>query len=165
MRRDWTCRSLRRSKSAQKQEEATMSALTMCSSRRAIGSNRPIVVASRRRLSSSVRCIELTPSFEDRVTLGLAQWITLIETNGATGTLRIGLTHQPQNPETERCITFTGVTNVQSEWFGRDDECMESLLGIHEDHDENQLRYMFHTEQRELWIWATKSATITEVGV
>ncbi len=111
-----------------------------------------------------VRCIGMNPCFEDRVTLGVAQWITLIEMNSDLGTLRICLTHHPDNPEPERCITFSSVTNVTSAWFDRDDKCMESLIGIHEEHDANQLRYLFHTEQRELWIWTTKPATIMEVG-
>ena len=105
----------------------------------------------------------MTPCFEDQVTLGRAQWITLIEMNDASGTLRICLTHHPDSPVPERCITFTGVTNVTSDWFDRDDECVESLIGIHEHQDANQFRYMFHTEKRELWIWATKPAAITEV--
>ncbi len=81
-----------------------------------------------------------------------------------SGTLCICLTHHPDSPEPERCITLTGVTSVKSDWFDRDDECMESLIGIHEHQDANRFRYMFHTEQRELWIWATKPATITEAG-
>ncbi len=114
-------------------------------------------------LMRSVRCIGMTPCFEDQVTLGRAQWITLIEMNDASGTLRICLTHHPDSPVPVRCITFTGVTNVTSDWFDRDDECVESLIGMHEHQDANQFRYMFHTEQRELWIWATKPAAITEV--
>lgn len=43
----------------------------------------------------------------------------------------------------------------------REEECMESIIRAHEDRDGELLRYMFHTEQRELWIWASEPATIS----
>ena len=98
--------------------------------------------------------------FESRVTLGRAQWITLIEANDALATLRIGLTHDPESCTTERHIEFAAVTKVVSEWAEEKDDCMESIIGAHEDQNGNQLRYMFQTEKRELWIWASERALI-----
>lgn len=111
-------------------------------------------------LSWSFGAIDMSGSFEDRVTLGLAQWITLVETDDTAESLRIDLTHNPEDPATERSIYFTGVTKVVSEWEDRDDRCMESIIGAHEDVEGDQLRYMFHTEQRGLFIWAKRPATV-----
>lgn len=96
---------------------------------------------------------------------GLAQWITFVEINQVMGTCRIGLTHNPEDPATERTVEFTAVTNVFSEWDDRDDECMESIIGAHEDNEGDQLRYMFRTTQRELLIWTTHPAIIDTSSV
>lgn len=107
----------------------------------------------------------MSDSFEDRITLGLAQWITLFKTEDAVESLRIGLTHNPEDSATERSIYFTAVTKVVSEWYDRDDGCMETIIGAHEGIDAEQLRYTLHTDQRELWIWAKHPAVIRGQGV
>lgn len=104
----------------------------------------------------------MVDNFEDRITRGLAQWITFVEVDEAAETVRIGLTHNPEIGATEKLITFAEVTKVDSDWFERDDDCMESVIGAHEDQIGEQMRYMFHSEQRELWIWARQIATIVE---
>lgn len=103
-------------------------------------------------------------SFEDRVTLGLAQWITFVEINESAESLRIGLTHNPEDSATEKSIYFTGVTRVVSNWVDRDDGCLESIIGAHEECEGDQLRYTIHTEQRELCIWARHTAAIRGAG-
>ena len=102
----------------------------------------------------------MSSSFEDRITLGLVQWITLVEANDSAESLRIGLTHNPEKSATEKSLYFTGVTQVVSEWEDRNDECMESIIAAHEEKDGEQRRYLFHTEQRRLWIWTKHPVAI-----
>lgn len=102
----------------------------------------------------------MLPTFENRVTQNLAQWISGIEVSDDAKSLRIQLTHNLHHPVVERCIYITGVTKVVSKWHDRVDGCMESIIGAHEERIGTEFRYMFHTEQRELWIWAEFPALV-----
>lgn len=103
---------------------------------------------------------DVSASFEDRITLGLAQWITLVETDEAAQSLRIGLTHNPEDSATERSLYFTAVTKVVSEWHDPEEGCMETIIGAHEDKYGQQLQYLLHTDQRELLICADQPVVI-----
>lgn len=97
------------------------------------------------------------------MTLGLAQWITLVETDDATESLRIEITHYPERQTSERVICFNSVSKILFDWEDRDDGCLESIIGAFEDIDGDQLRYMIRTDQRTIWIW-TKSPVALSVN-
>ena len=98
--------------------------------------------------------------FEERITRGYAQWITAIEHDQTRASMTIGLTKNPEFNRTEILIVFAGVVRTLSDWANREDDCMESIIGVHEETIDDMLRYCFHTEQRELLIWTTLAAEV-----
>ncbi|MEZ6142641.1 MAG: hypothetical protein R3B84_18935 [Zavarzinella sp.] len=104
----------------------------------------------------------LDDNFEDRITGDFAQWITFVTSDDSSSTVRIGLTHNPEISTTEKLIEFIAVTKIESTWDDQDDECMESIIGAHEDMDGECMRYTFHTEQRDLLIWSELPASIRD---
>ena len=102
-------------------------------------------------------------SFEERVTLGYARYITSFHHDTANGSLLVGITKDTERFATDRLLRFNGVDEIQNEWIDRDDERMEGLIGVHEDKDSAWIRYTLVTEQREISFYAQKEADILDV--
>lgn len=93
--------------------------------------------------------------FEQHLTDGKSQWLTFLDHDVAKGRVRIGMTHVPECDATERVLELRDVQEIHSDWFDRNDRCMESLLGASAHVEESTVRYVLHTEQREIAIAAS----------
>jgi hypothetical protein len=102
-------------------------------------------------------------NFEDAVTAGKAHWITSFTYDAVAGRLVVGLTHDPECSQTERVLEFDEVANISHRWTDRDDECMEGLLGAHEEESGPIIRYTLVTDQREIEVRATTRGSIYDV--
>jgi hypothetical protein len=104
-----------------------------------------------------------TPSFEDAVTHGLAQWLTFVKHDHITRDLVVELTHDPGSLATQRIIRFADVTTVEDCWIDRDDGCMETLMGAHENETGSDFRYTLVTDQREITFKTGKRGMIYDI--
>jgi hypothetical protein len=104
-----------------------------------------------------------TPSFEDAVTQGRAQWLTLVKHDPIAKEFVVELTHDPERSVTQRIVRFAGVPSVEDSWIDRDDNCVETLIGAHEDQTSSGIRYVLVTDQREITFEAREKATIYDV--
>jgi hypothetical protein len=101
-----------------------------------------------------------TPTFEDEVTRGQAQWLTSVKYDPGTREFIVGLTHDPESAATQRVVYFAEVQSVSDSWIDRDFGCMEGLLGVHEKETNSGIRYTLVTDQREIALVAGKRARI-----
>lgn len=100
--------------------------------------------------------------FEQHLTDGKSQWLTFLDHDVAKRRFRIGMTHAPECDATERVLELCEVQEVHSDWFDRDDRCMESLLGASAHIEESTVRYVLHTEQREICFTTSRRQVMTE---
>lgn len=103
------------------------------------------------------------PSFEDEVTRGQAQWLTSAKYDPSAKEFVVGLTHDPERSEIQRVLHFSEVQVVRDFWTDREDNCMEGLIGAHEQRTNSGLRYTLVTDQREITFEAGKRVRIYDV--
>jgi hypothetical protein len=104
-----------------------------------------------------------TPTFEDTVTQNRAQWLTLVRHDPIAKEFVVELTDDPERSVTQRIVRFAGVPSVEDSWVDRDDDCIETLIGAHEDEISSGIRYVLVTDQREITVVAGMKATIYNV--
>jgi len=104
-----------------------------------------------------------TPTFEDEVTRGQAQWLTSVKYDPAAREFIVGLTHDPESAATQLVVYFAEVTLVTDSWVDRDDNCIESLIGAHEEETSSGIRYTLVTQQREITFEAGQRARVSDV--
>jgi hypothetical protein len=89
-------------------------------------------------------------TFEQTMTCGKAQWLTRVDQDNSTCHLVLALTGHPDTGVPQQSLTFTEVQSVTSDWFSRDDRCMEGVLGFHKRCVDGKFEYLLHSEQREI---------------
>ncbi|MHA3774479.1 hypothetical protein ACXR0O_23455 [Verrucomicrobiota bacterium sgz303538] len=102
--------------------------------------------------------------FEASVTAGRAQWICSFKYNEAERKLAIGLFYDPDHQsEATRILEFESVVEVKDRWTDRDDQCIEGILGAHEELSGMNRRYTFVTDQREIEIETTREPRVYDL--
>jgi len=69
----------------------------------------------------------------------------------------------PSGSTIARVLTFSRVQAYQEEWYERDDDCIEMLIGLHEEVKKDGVDYMLHTDQRELWFHSDADPSVEDV--
>jgi hypothetical protein len=70
----------------------------------------------------------------------------------------------PNESSIVRTLVFVEVQGYREEWYDRDDECIEMIMGIDEDLQEIGADYMLHTDQREMWFHSDKAPRLENVA-
>lgn len=104
-----------------------------------------------------------TPTLEDELTRGQAQWLTLVKFDPGAREFTVGLTHDPESTATQRVAYFVEVQSVTDAWIDRDGSSMEGLLGAHEQKTSSGIRYTLVTDQREITFEAGQRARVADV--
>lgn len=97
------------------------------------------------------------------MTQGWAQWLTLVKHDPTSKEFVVELTHDPEPSVTQRVVRFAGVASVENCWIHHEDDCMETLIGAHEEETSSGMRYVLVTDQREITFDASKKAAIYDV--
>ena len=107
--------------------------------------------------------LTMTEDFEQSVVRGRAHWITSFVYEPAASRLVIQLTDNVDSREPTRVIELIDIQQLETHWTDRDDNCMEGLLGAHEEEVGGIVRYLFVTDQREVELTIRKKA-VTDRG-
>jgi hypothetical protein len=90
-------------------------------------------------------------TLEDRVMRGNVFHIQHLDFSGSE--LRVSFFGDPNESVIVRELTFFDIKEYKEDWFDRDDNCIEGLLGLHENPKGIGVEYMLHTDQRILWFY------------
>src|SRR5215203_5865731 len=77
--------------------------------------------------------------------------------------LSIKFLGDPEQSAIARVLTFSRVQAYREEWYERDDDCIEMLIGLAEQVKKNGVDYMLHTDQRELWFHSAADPCVEDV--
>jgi hypothetical protein len=103
---------------------------------------------------------------ERRALAGNAFYVDSIERDIQHGRLVFHLTVQP-DPYIGviRSLIFTGVQNFEEYWDEDvDPECMESIMGLHQQRHEKGFRYIIRLEQSEMHFYSETEPRLEDVG-
>ena len=92
---------------------------------------------------------------EEKITRGLVSYIRSIEHNPAQRCITVKFLRDPEENQIDRILTFTGVEDFSEEEFEDEDvaagiEVIDSLIGLDEYPEQESVRYVVHTELREM---------------
>ncbi len=99
-------------------------------------------------------------TLEEKVTRGFCVYISSIDYAPIEQRLTIRFLGDPESSAVVRTLTFSGVEDFSEETFGDEDveagiHVTDSLIGLDEYPEEDSVRYVVHTEVREM-IFRTK---------
>jgi hypothetical protein len=104
--------------------------------------------------------LTMTEHFEQSIVRGRAHWITSLVYEPAASRLVIQLTDNVDSREPTRVIELIDIQQLEIHWTDRDENCIEGLLGAHEEEVAGIVRYLFVTDQREIELTTHKKAAI-----
>lgn len=81
----------------------------------------------------------------------------------ADSDLHIKFPGDPEETGIVRELSFAGIKEYGEDWYERDDECIEMLLGLHEEPEGAGVEYMLHTDRRELWFYSETEHKVEDV--
>jgi hypothetical protein len=62
-----------------------------------------------------------------------------------------------------RRVVFSAVQNWREEYYERDVDAIEMLIGVDESPEETGVEYMLHTDQREIWFFTPNEPNIWDM--
>src|SRR5579859_1096974 len=75
----------------------------------------------------------MTQDFEQSIVRGRAHWITCVVHEPTSSRLVIRLTDNGDSFKPTRAIEFLDIQQLEIRWICREDDCIEGLLGAHEE--------------------------------
>jgi hypothetical protein len=99
---------------------------------------------------------------EDRVMRGNVFYIHSVQNEDSR--IIFKFLGDPNLPDIVRMLTFSNIKDYRDEWYDRDDECTEMLMGIHESQQGEGVNYMLHTGQREIFFYTETEPKVEDVA-
>lgn len=81
----------------------------------------------------------------------------------AVSDLHIKFLGDPEESSIVRELCFSEVKEYREDWYERDEECIELLMGLHEELKGAGVEYMLHTNQRELCFYSETEPSVEDV--
>ncbi len=105
-------------------------------------------------------------NLEEKITSGWVSYISSIEYSSAERRLVIKFLKDPEGNQIDRILTFSGIEDFSQEEFEDEDveagiQVIESLIGLDEYPENERVRYVVHTELREM-IFRTRENPLIE---
>lgn len=98
---------------------------------------------------------------EDQVMRGGVWYIESLQRNESSIIIR--LLGDPNEPEVVRILSFSHVQQYSEEWYDRDTECIEMLIGLHEKRESQGTNYILHTDQREMFFYTETEPEVKDL--
>ncbi len=103
---------------------------------------------------------------EEKVTKGLVIYIQSIDYSLVENCLSTKFLKNPKESLIARILTFSNVQELSDEWNwdeGRDEDCLDSLIGLDEYPEQSGVQYVIQTEQRAIIFYTEEEPLLQEV--